>query len=105
MSAVVTSDTSRSDSWWWQQLQAAGVDVAAAQKQGPTPLHAASQQGLNNLVTHLLQAGAQVDVTEEQAETPLYAAAAAASEGHAPVVQQLVGAGAALEAALSSGFT
>lgn len=91
---------------WWQQLQAAGVDVVAAQHWGYTPLHAAAKHGLQEIVAQLLAgacAGAcAVDAQDSMGATPLMKAAC---NGHSEVVQQLLHAGAAVNTARKDGLT
>lgn len=70
---------------WWEQLQAAGVDVVVQQKGQTAPLHAAAGHGLHELVGQLLEAGAvAVDAQDSKGRTPLHLAA---SEGRTGVVQ------------------
>ena len=54
-----------------QFLVARGADVNAAGEFGWTPLHAASYQGLNDVITFLVGKGAKLDVKDVFGQTPL----------------------------------
>jgi ankyrin repeat protein len=75
-------------------LLAQGADVTAAGPAG-TALHAAAAVGNADAVQLLLQAGAEHSAISEQRSMPL---CGAASGGHLRVVQQLLAAGAAVDA-------
>jgi ankyrin repeat protein len=84
-------------------LLEAGADANGALPGGETPLMTAARTGSRAAVKALLEHGALVGVKEERrGQTALMWAAA---EGHAPVAQDLIAAGADVTARLPSGFT
>jgi ankyrin repeat protein len=74
-------------------LIAAGISVAATDKQGFTPLHFACQQYRDEVVQVLLEAGASVDARDAWGNTPLFRAVFNAN-GDPTIVRRLVEAGA-----------
>jgi ankyrin repeat protein len=86
-----------------EQFLKAGADVNAALPGGETPLMTAARTGSLASVNALLSHGAAVDRKDDRrGQTALMWAAA---EGHADIVQALIGAGADFRARLLSGFT
>jgi ankyrin repeat protein len=84
-------------------LLKAGADSNAALPGGETPLMTAARTGTLAVVKTLLSHGAVVDARDERrGQTALMWAVA---EGHADVVQELIGAGADFRTPLGSGFT
>lgn len=84
-------------------LLKAGADSNAALPGGETPLMTAARTGTLAAVKALLSHGAVVDARDERrGQTALMWAVA---EGHADVVQELIGAGADFRTPLGSGFT
>ncbi len=82
-------------------LLAADADLKTSDRQGMTPLHAASEmeapaEVVSNIVTRLLQAGADKEARDQFFATPLHAAANA---GNLVMVQLLLEAGARINAA------
>lgn len=77
--------------------------------QGVTPLHRASQLGMESVAKVLLEAGANVDSRTKKGETPLHFAAKYSSTlGHGEVtglLRLLIASGADIEAATSTGET
>jgi len=55
-------------------LSESGVDIAANDDTGQTPLHLAAAQGHTKTIVALIEAGAEVDARNDQGKTPLFAA-------------------------------
>ena len=86
-----------------EMLLRAGADPNAPLPGGETPLMTAARTGSLASVKALLARGAAVDARDEaRSQTALMWAAA---EGHAAIVQELIGAKADVRARLQSGFT
>ena len=68
-------------------IQAGGEVNEQDEKDGSTPLHAASREGHVEVVNILIQAGGEVNYKTEQGNTPLHQAS---WKGHVEVVNTLI---------------
>jgi ankyrin repeat protein len=85
------------------RLIAAGEDVAAADKQGLTPLHMAAMQDMDEVAAILIAAGSPVMARDSFGNTPLHRAVFAFKGGDPTLIRLLLDAGADPDAPNTAG--